>query len=287
MQLITRPIQPNTNIFLFGDDHEGTRAKYDDGVKELIDTISTSYDGIKPDNQIGIHHGDIVEAIMMDDKRYDPANTKESSILQQIDNAGDTYYPIRNQLVTMLDGNHPRKLWRFSPNDPITARVCRRLDIPYGDWTSKITYTDLKGKTIFKQLCTHGSVSIGSKLADPAQAYAAKQRALKNCLRELAGDCLIMSMGHTHQLVDVEPFHRLYMYSDSERIHQDYNYTPDDATFIHPDERWYVNTGSFYCTQVVGHSTYGERAQYAPLPLGYYILKVRDYRVVGIERKLV
>jgi hypothetical protein len=136
----------------------------------------------------------------------------------------------------------------------------------------------------FKIFATHGRRSVNSNLPDPASAWASKQRALKNNLRELAGDCAVMAMGHSHQLVHVDPFPRLSITDDGADIHQQYIYLEPSSKWIHPDQRYYVNTGSFFRTQMIGISTYAEKAQYAPVELGFYVLKVRDYKPVGFDR---
>jgi hypothetical protein len=182
----------------------------------------------------------------------------------------------------MLDGNHPAKLWRVVPD--LTKHACQQIGCPYGDYSAKISLHDMHDNLAFKIFVTHGRRSINSNLPDPAQAFASKQRALKNALRELAGDCAVMGMGHSHQLVHVNPFERLSITDDGTDIHQEYIAQVPNASWIHPDQRFYVNTGSFFRTQMVGISTYGEKAQYAPVELGFYVLKVRDYKPVGFDR---
>jgi len=288
LNLLNQRIAADSNIFLGGDDHDGNPASHTEGVLEMVNAITEPYDGISPQFNYFWHFGDIVESITIDDPRFDPqqpAAIENASPIRQINNAVETYKPISKKIICLLDGNHPRKLSQRV--GPITQEICRRLECPYGDYTAKVTFSDIAGTTVFKMYGTHGRRGVTSNLADPAQAWASKQRSLKNAMRELAGDCLVMAMGHTHQLIDVPPHDRLYLYDDGERLHQDYVRPVPAAQFIHPDQRWYVNTGSFFRTQMLGYATYGELAQYAPVPLGYYVLKIRDYKPVGLDRVLV
>jgi len=288
MNLLNQHIPADCNLFLGGDDHEGNPASHTEGVLEMVNAITEPYDGISPQFNYLWHFGDIVESITIDDPRFDPMTMSASddfSPIKQIENVVRDYMPIAKKIICMLDGNHPRKLKRIIPY--LTRYICNRLDCPYGDYTAKITFSDMAGNAVFKIFGTHGAKTISSNLADPAQAWASKQRSLKNALRELAGDCAVMCMGHSHQLIDVPPHDRLYLYDDGEHLKQDYVRPDHSAKFIHPDQRWYINTGTFLRTQMVGHATYSEIAQYPPVPLGYYVLKIRDYQPVGLDRVLV
>lgn len=285
MNLLRQHIPADCNIFIGGDKHGGALSSHKKGFLKLCDALESECDGIQPENNFYIDMGDVIESITLDDKRFDPQNCTDYSPIVQVQEAVTDYTPIKNHIICMLDGNHPRKLWRVVPN--LTGHICQLLDVPYGDYTAKITMIGKDGNTAFKVYATHGRKTINSNLADPAQAWASKQRALKNALRELAGDCIIMAMGHSHQLVHVEPHNRLYIYDTGDDIEQGYVTPQPDAQFIHPDQRWYINSGSFLRTQMVGHSTYAEIAQYAPVELGYYKIEIRDYKPVSVERVCV
>ena len=57
--------------------------------------------------------------------------------------------------------------------------------------------------------------------------------------------------------------------------------------FIHYDNRWYVNTGSFL--RLYGHnvSGYGEAAEYDPIQLGFAVARVRNRKIIGIDKVYV
>ena len=77
MRLLQTVLPDNFNLYLFGDAHRGTIAHHEDGFKEMVQTIL--------DDPIGyaIDHGDMIEAITVDDKRYDP-DTCKTPVLAQI-----------------------------------------------------------------------------------------------------------------------------------------------------------------------------------------------------------
>jgi len=60
-------------------------------------------------------------------------------------------------------------------------------------------------------------------------------------------------------------------------------------SFIHPDLRWYVNTGSFYKLYADGKnvSGYAERAGYDPNELGYVVVRVKDGIINDVERVVI
>ena len=53
--------------------------------------------------------------------------------------------------------------------------------------------------------------------------------------------------------------------------------------YIHPDQRWYVNTGTFRKSRGIGFVDYAELAGFSPLPLGYVVVEVRDRKIQAIR----
>jgi hypothetical protein len=285
MNFLIQHIAADTNIFFGGDKHGGNLASHHDGFCEMRETILHSYDGVPAQHNKYVDSGDIIEAITLDDPRFDPESCDDYSPITQVNDAIKDYKPMAKHIICMLDGNHPRKLQRIVPY--LTKHVCNLLDVPYGDYSAKITMRDMHDNYLFKIFGTHGRKSINSGLPDPAQRWSSMQRSLKNAMRRLADDCMVMFMGHSHQLIDVPPHEELYLYSSGGKLKQGYLQADYAANYISPDLRYYINTGSFFRTQMEGFSTYAEQAQYAPAVLGYYILKIRDFKIAGLERKLV
>lgn len=280
MKLLTCKLPVNHNLFLFGDDHVGTVLRYDKGWNKMVHMMCSSYDGLPANANFGVDHGDIIEAIDLNDPRYDP-HTVKNSVLQQIHEAIAVRKPIADKLLTILEGNHPLKKWRFGF---ITPDVCDALGVQYGTWTSKISMVDNRGRLMYKLFCTHGRKQITSTADDPKRRYVNMKLILKRHMRYKAGDCLIQSKGHTHKLLICEPESELYLVDDGKRVVQKYTNTDRVSGYIHPDHRWYVNTGSFLRMYGEGISGYAEIGEYDPVELGFAIVKVRGRKVVEIKK---
>jgi len=287
MIILKQEIPMDCNIFNFGDLHIGSVMFYEKGFNKLVKLMSTSIDGLDPDKNLGIDHGDTIEAVTLNDPRFDLETTKEFSILAQADHYIKLLQPIKSKIITILEGNHPRKLWRFGH---MTEYICKRLGVKFGTWTAKINYVDTNGKPLFKQLAAHGYGSINSRVSEHKRRKVNQLISLRRQLEQKASDCVVMSMGHTHKLLVNEPDSCLYLYDNGETLEQ--GYTGDlgikqTSRYIPGDFRWYLNTGTFRRCYVEGISDYGEMAGYDPLELGFTIVKVRGGKVVKVEKVLI
>lgn len=275
MHLSTKEVPSNFELILLGDSHEGTILQHRDGLMETIDYIGSKR------NVFWCHMGDEVEAIMVDDKRYDPETVSEPVPMRQRDNVIRDFRPIRNKCLFWLWGNHPQKLYRFGN---ITLDICRTLGIEYGTWTTKISLKDKHG-LMFKGFFCHGvRGAMRSNAKDYEQRQANLKAALKQKLKEKAADCVLMGMGHTHLLLKVDPAPKLYMTDDGKKVKQRYLTPGSNEQYIDPDRRWYVNTGSFLKTYGDEVSGYGEIAGYDPVELGYVKVKVNDRAITSVDK---
>ncbi len=284
MKLINQRIPMDCNIFLYGDDHEGSALRHEEGWKKLIYMMRRPYAGLKTKYNFGIDHGDPVEAIMMDDPRYD-GKTTQSNILHQIHQAIKHRKPIASKILLMLESNHPEKLWRYGP---ITQEICTQLGVQYGTWSSVITYRNSKSKLLFKHFATHGCGCISTSADDPVRQKSNLILSLKRKLKEKMGDCALMSMGHTHKILIAPPTQQLYITSNKKtgKLKQKYTESPEKSTYIHPDLRWYVNTGSFLKLYGDNVSGYAERFGYNPMELGFAVALIRRGHIAEV-RKIV
>ena len=123
LKLITKQLPDNHNIFHFGDRHKGAALSSDAGWRQLVKMMLSPYDGCA--NNYGIDGGDLIEAIMVDDKRFGPDQLKEPLPLTQRKAAIKKRQTIKHILLTILIGNHERKLWRFGN---ISKDVCDELN---------------------------------------------------------------------------------------------------------------------------------------------------------------
>jgi len=240
--------------------------------------MHSKYGGLNPKLNFGIDHGDIIDAICSDDKRYDNI-TVEGDLLVQMDNAIAHRQKIKNKIIAILDGNHPRKHWRFGF---ITQRVCKELGVRYGDWSCVFDYRDQKDAAMFKHYTTHGKVSISSRIDDPKDRKNAELRSLKRYLKDKVGDCVLMTMGHVHKLRVYNPEPELYV-TVGKNIEQNYTEADQTAHYIHPYQRWYVAAGSFLKTLGEGYAGYPEIAGYDPLQIGCAVALIRGGKLAGVD----
>ena len=291
MRLLTRQLQNDHNIFLFSCDHEGTVLRSKKGWDKLVHMMNSSYGGLTPDRNWGIHHGDIMEAIMIDDPRYNPLVIPEDSAvpLEQAKNCVKNLEPIKEKLLTVLEGNHPLKLSRFGL---LTKWVCDQLlidtprgkePVPYGTWSSKITIeTTGKAKLMYKIHSTHGRKSIISTADDPKRRRTNKELILKRLLKFKMSDCALMSRGHSHLLLCCRPEKELIIVG-SEKLKADYTGGGLHEYFIHPDHRWYVSAGSFQMLYGENISGYAEIGEYDPIEIGFAVARIRDRKIVDAD----
>lgn len=281
MQIIKRKVPNNFNIFLIGDEHIGSLMYHEDGWKQMVDMVTAPYDGVS--HNIVVDHGDAIEAIKTDDPRFQAETTMIGNILSQAEYAKRSRTAIQKQLVTILNGNHEAKLHRFG--DIMGQLICQPLGVPYGTYSCHITYHDKDGNDILKHFAFHGAGSIQSIADDAVRRAANRQLSLKRKMKEQFGDTALMSMGHTHQLHVTEPVKTLFLTVENDTIKQNYTSNISTGEYIHPDHRWYVNTGSFMRLYgEMGVSGYAERAGYAPIMLGFAVAKVRDRKLVGVDK---
>jgi hypothetical protein len=227
--------------------------------------------------------GDAIEGYWIDDPRYTPATLKADPLAQQKSIEKILENPAKyKRLITLMYGNHEHALLRKVGN--ITRSTCEHLNIPYGGFTCVVSFADKFG-TQFKGFFTHGRKLIRSIADDPLRRIANEKLQLKQHLKNKAGDCLIMAKGHTHRLIVAEPQSQLFLVTDPD-IKQKYTHNPPfgKGGYIHPDHRWYINTGSYLRTFGEGVESYSELGEYDPIEMGYVIVKVEDRQVVDVKR---
>ena len=279
----------NFNIFLFGDIHSGTRSSHRKGVEKLIGMVNSPYDNI--DTNYAIDHGDIGETVMRSDKRFDP-DFHYLSPREQEDECVRIRYPLGNKLICVLDGNHTFKMAdSYGDTGGFARKVAERLGVGYGSFTAKLEFYTEAGNLMFKSFHAHGAGTISSMADDSIRRWSNMKLSLKRKLSRKAGDCILMAMGHTHKIITVKPQSELYLVNDGTKIMQKYTRSPNfhPTGFIHPDHRFYVNTGSLYklYSDEPNAASYAERFFYDPLELGFVVMRVREGSPVGLDRIIV
>jgi len=282
MILLERRVPESFNYFLIGDDHEGASFRHNMGWNRLCEMFSKSYGGCK--KNIFCHHGDALEGITVSDNRYDPRTNREPIPLRQAAQVIENLRPLCDvdREGVLLAGNHEMTLKNFGN---LARFVADMTGLHYGTCACKIHLVDKKGRTIFKHFASHGRKSINSSADDPIRRKANRRLILKRHLAKKAGDCALMSKGHTHQLFYCQPEPELFLTDDGKDLNAGYTTDLIDHTapYIDPSLRWYVNTGCFLRLYKLGESGYGEMAEYDPTELGFAIVRVRDRKIVAVD----
>jgi len=304
MQIIRFKVPRNFNLFLFGDKHTGSILSHQKSWNKLLDMMESEYSGIPPRHNYGVDHGDCIEAIDVQDKRFDIAtiglnnedidddgklrNYRASQILAQAQQAVIERNPIRTRLVTILKGNHEHKVLRFGN---MAEDICDRLKLKppvrgkHGNTSAVIEYVTYADKLLFKHYAHHGIGGIKS-IAHPAKRRISNRRvSLMQKFDNKFGDVLLNSMGHTHQLIVADPDSIPYMATEDGKTTMKYTSPRKTTGYIEPNHRWYVNTGSFRTTLAIGIDDYAERAGYDPAVLGFAVAKIRDGVIVKIKEE--
>lgn len=282
MQLFTRCLPADCDIYLASDLHIGSLGTHYDGINQLIGSVASG------ENNYLVLLGDLAEAICCDDRRFDPDlnDASMTTPMRQYMQVIELLKPVAEKILYINDGNHDNK--HSNTIGFIRDVVCRELNIPYGTYSSKLTVTDRKGIPQFKLFTTHGYGSVGSAADDPIRRKANMRLTLKRRLQNKAADVSLMAMGHSHKLLISPPTHALYLYDDGERVKQSYLKPVHEIdSYIHPDHRWFVNTGSFLKNQVLGASGYAERFGYDPTELGYCVAEIRDSQIEHVRKVVV
>jgi len=278
MQLITKQLPNNHNFFSFGDKHDGSVLSSNHAWNTMVNMMHSEYEGCS--NNYGADGGDAIEAITIDDSRFDPEKLNQPLTREQEDVAVERREPIKGMMLWELDGNHENAVWRYGN---ITKAICKRLGIPYGTYTVKATILDSKGDLMYKIFDTHGRKGISSTADDPLRREVNMQLQLKRHLKFKAGDCAVMIKHHVHKLIVSKPKPDLYLIDDGKKIKQRYTGWGQNEPYIHPDARWYGCAGSFLKLYGDGVSGYAELAEYDPVELGFLILIVRNKRIVELR----
>lgn len=280
MQLISKKLPKTHKIFFASDFHEGTIMKHKHGVQRFIKHV------LSDKNNHVVIGGDLAEAIMIDDKRYsaDTVDKQTSVPLLQYQAVVKELLPIKDRLITILEGNHDAKLARYG--NFVRDYVCKELGVPYGTYSSKVTIKDLKGNNQYKIFVTHGSRNISSTADDPIRRESNMKLSLKRILSDKAGDCILQCQGHSHKLLVADPLSKLYLTDNEIEIRSNYTASLHNGdNYIHPDHRYFISSGSFLKLYGdMGVSGYAEIFGYDPVELGYVVANIENGIVKAVDK---
>ncbi len=287
MKIIDLYLPSSHNFVLMGDTHMGSMMCTYDGITECMNDI------LSEKHTYAGHMGDFVEAIHINDNRFD--YTADDPIpLRQAKRGVKVLTPIAHRLKFGLLGNHEYALQRFGNLslwicEELTSK-CRKYNnsVRYGTYSAVINVSDKHG-LIYRMFVTHGYY-LSSSAKDPIQRKANMMANLKHKLENKYGQAVVMAMGHCHKLLSVQP-DELYLKQEDNRLKGRYLQSPmGDIEYIPPSQRYYFATGSFsrlYTddTDSSGESVsgYAERAGYDPVNLGYCKIHVEDRQITKVE----
>ena len=293
MEIIPVKLPNSHNLVFCGDFHEGTIMQHQEGIDQLIDYV------LSDNNTYVAIGGDLVECRAVDNPMFDIrlAASRSDLPLKQFFSITNKLKPIKHRILVCLYGNHDWDMGRAVGNG-VRDIFCKELKVRYGSFSCKLIIYDKKGNLMYKAFQTHGRKMVGSTADDPIRREANMKLQLKRHLQYKAGDTVIMSKGHSHKLLVVKPSNELYLVDDGDRIIQKYTYDVQNENYIDPDLRYYINSGSFLklyvdpieVTEPDGSkgiepvSGYAERGEYDPVELGFAVAKIRDKKVIDVER---
>lgn len=233
-------------IIPIGDLHIGSSNTDKVYLKKTIDWIKNKK------NCYTILMGDMVEAIIPTDKRFDIRcvdkefqNDLSNLPLEQIKYLKKLLYPIRHKIITSLEGNHEEKFKLHNYID-LQRELCEYLGVERGDY---MTFVRLKFNR--EQFhcppiviwCTHGW-------------FEGRKRGGKiNQLEDVAAgyDFDIALAGHSHDLFATSSL-RIGLASTGKQIYS--------------KKKIFCNTGTFVNTVSMNSSSYAEKRAYTPKKVG-------------------
>lgn len=278
MQIITKELPLNHELVLTSDWHIGSVLADEDRIRAVIDYVAS-----------GKHRyvclgGDLIEGITSDDKRFHFQTTKEPFAIRQARYVVDMLQPIKKKILFSLLGNHCVALQRFG--DLQEEIICHELQIPYGTYETVFVANNNR-KRQYAMFYTHGFRTIHSRAGRQMRQEASMKEMLVSRL-ENKMSVELMAMGHTHKLIAVEPTERLYVaprLADDGEWSLKQGYTADvHEDWIHPDHRWYANTGSMLKLYAMGTSGYASRFGYDPTELGCVKVFVEGGKIKSVEK---
>lgn len=270
-------------VVLFGDTHYGSTNTHHKLIKKMIRDI-------KDGNKLALNLGDNIEAITPSDKRFSSTTIDKTAMTtgDQRDKWIKDFMPIKDNIKAIGIGNHEHKIIN-------TINIGKEISDAFGCAFGGLMYTAhfyYKKKLLFKFLIVHGSGTMVRGAKDPIQREGNQKAWLKMKLdRTGISDCIVMAMGHTHQLIRQKPTvdDEILLSSCEKELHQHTRPTQkQNLSFIAPDRRWYVNTGSFLKLYSDPGSLvfgYAEARMLPPTRLGWAEVQVRDGEVVDVIKK--
>jgi hypothetical protein len=200
MQIVKVNLGENHFINMSGDWHKGTKLHDAGAVEQTIE------DTLQPDTFF-VGMGDLVEAITVDDKRYE-SKLHKKTVIEQYDDVEEIVKRVKSKTILHLMGNHD---WTLSRRyGDMVESMCKSLKVKYGDYSSVICVYADPGYPIsprdnkdleleyllYKIYVNHGFGSIQSRIDSTSERKHSVDRSLRRKLFMKFDDYRVMAMGH-------------------------------------------------------------------------------------------
>lgn len=136
-----------TEIHPIGDLHVGNPNHDKRALAEKVKMIKD-----RP-NALWIGTGDMMEMIFIGDKRWSKKTEDEKfeirrGVMDEVREAASVLYPIKDQCVGIMEGNHEFKIATMMPVDP-AVELCSLLRVKYLGYSSMIRFRKAKRSVIY------------------------------------------------------------------------------------------------------------------------------------------
>jgi hypothetical protein len=145
-----------------------------------------------------IHHGDIIEGITPDDRRFE-AESHSATIMKCMESASEYIKRASKTCVGLVLGNH-----EHTPSTKIgdiSETMARWGEVPYLSAVAFLNWKCPKGK--FTHFVCHGNGSANYRTGEPERRRINKKIKLRSILDSFEAD--LKGMGHMHQSISVSP----------------------------------------------------------------------------------
>lgn len=257
MKAIEKSIPNKMDLYLIGDTH------YPRGSRNAFLKVVNEIKRNKFAKVIGF--GDWVEAIIATDPRYHPEETatlaqQGRNMMNMVSSQWEMFEndiePIADKIWGLHSGNHGGNIVkRYSINE--LSRICKRLGFDYLD--DGIAYWKLSYKNNVITLKTSHGLGGGFMTGT---AYNNLDRR-----SNYFADIDLIACGHTHKLgvnVSVPPL-------------------SFDNGILKDKPQYQCHTGSFLTNYQKDITSYGERKEYSPLPIGYVKVFINKGKIVNVS----
>ena len=266
-------------LYHIGDTHCGSRLFHEEAYNHVLDCA------IEEDAFI-IHMGDCIEGKPVGSAHYDPKCLDASmpTIGDQIKYFGKLMRRVSDRILSIGMGNHESN--GVAKDIDVMDEIATACGVPHakGGYQTWV---------VFGEIITfnyHGRWTMPRGAKDPIQREANQRAWLKNRLEGLAS-AHAMYMGHTHHCLVQDPIQKNTLMVAEDNVRR--KTFVDEPTFIggnlwvHPDARFYANTGTFRRGGGFGFTDYSEIGGYVPPDVAYVRTEIVGGKVKRVEKVVV